>query len=299
MVVQGFGTMRFHPEDWMNLLTNPVCFCGLPTLWVLAVYFLVHHMMLRPPVAVKGFMQIYNVVQIVVCAYMTWGLYPVCSLEESFPFVNIFGVNSDFDKSGEWFVFVHYLSKYLDWFDTLWILVNKKRNQLSFLHVYHHATVVPVWGLLLHAGVGSGTIRYGALVNSITHVIMYSHYFWTSMGFRNPFKKYITLWQITQFYSNIVHAFVVLFFEKTDCQKFAWIQVLYNITMVYLFSWKMAYVPDCVPNLKVEKDEKPITCMEFVCNPQDSDETPTSVHSNVSKEGDGSNGLTANGKKVD
>lgn len=270
--------MRFHDEGWMNFLTNPLCFFGLPAVWVLAVFFLVHHMMHRPPVAVKGLMQIYNVVQIVVCSYMTWGLYSVCRLEESFPFLNVFGVNTDFDKSGEWFVFVHYLSKYLDWFDTLWIVLNKKRAQLSFLHVYHHGTIVPVWGMLLRAGVGSGTIRYGALVNSITHVIMYSHYFWTSMGFRNPFKKYITMWQITQFYSCIVHAFVVLVFDNTECQKYAWIQVLYQITMVYLFSWKMGYVPDCIPNLKAEKDEEPITCMELLsplCNPQDSDEIAT------------------------
>merc|ERR1712151_845834 len=208
---------------------------------------------------------------IVVCGYMVWGLFPVLGLP------NLFGVNSAFDDRGEWFVFVHYLSKYLDWFDTLWILLNKKRAQLSFLHVYHHATIVPVWGMLLHAGVGSGTVRYGALVNSITHVIMYGHYFWTSLGLRNPFKKYITVWQITQFYSCIVHAFLVLFFERGESHRYAWLQVLYQITMVYLFSWKMAYVPDCVPNLAVDKDETPLTCMEFVftCNPQDADDTPT------------------------
>jgi fatty acid desaturase (delta-4 desaturase) len=267
------GRMRFHDEAWMNILATPVVFFGVSAIWVLAVFFLVHHMMNKPPVAVKGLMQIYNVVQIVVCAYMCWGLYPVVTLQNSFPYINLFGVNTEFDRSGEWFVFVHYLSKYLDWFDTLWIVLNKKRQQLSFLHIYHHGTIVPVWGMLLHAGVGSGTVRYGAFVNSITHVIMYTHYLWTSMGLRNPFKKYITMWQITQFYSCIVHAFVVLFFEKGDSNKFAWIQILYQITMVYLFSWKMSYVPDCVPNLCAEKGETPISCMEFChSNPQDSDE---------------------------
>lgn len=263
--------MRFHDETWMNLLTTPIFFFGLPALWVLAVFFLVHLMMDRPPVAVKRFMQIYNVVQIVVCLYMTWGLYPVCT-----SFLNPFGVNTEFDKAGEWFVFVHYLSKYLDWFDTLWIVLSKKRQQLSFLHIYHHGTIVPVWGILLHAGVGSATTRYGALVNSITHVIMYSHYFWTSMGLRNPFKKYITLWQITQFYSCIAHAFGVFFFDRTKCREFAWVQVLYQITMVYLFSWKMAYVPECVPDFSSEKGEKTISCPDFLASfNNDSDASAT------------------------
>ena len=108
----------------------------------------------------------------------------------------LLGINSEHDAKGEWFVFVHYLSKCMDWFDTLWIVLKKNRQQLSFLHVYHHATISMVWGHLLYSWVGNGTIRYGAWINSLTHVIMYSHYLWTSFGFKNPFKRYITMWQI-------------------------------------------------------------------------------------------------------
>lgn len=286
--------LLFHNDvTWMSYLTRPIVFLGFPAIWVLAVFALVHVMIDRSPVYVKHFMQVYNIVQILVCGYMVWGLLPVVSMakfefvtdsiEIKFPYVNFFGVNTRFDKQGEWFVFVHYLSKYLDWFDTLWIVLNKKRNQLSFLHIYHHGTIVPVWGMLLNGGVGCGTVRYGALVNSITHVIMYSHYFWTSLGFKNPFKKFITMWQITQFYSCIVHALVVFFVEKSPAQSFAWVQILYQITMVYLFSWKMSYVPKCIPtDLSALADETPITCAEFlgdVCNPQDADSYPNKVDS--------------------
>jgi len=251
--------MLFRNESWMNDLVSPAVFVGFPCIWVIAVYALVQVMMSRKPVNVKGLMQIYNVVQIVVCGYMVWGLFP-CLMN----FPNIFGVNSSFDKRGEWFVFVHYLSKYLDWFDTLWIILNKKRSQLSFLHVYHHATIVPVWGLLLYCNVGAGTTRYGAWVNSLTHVIMYTHYLWTSLGLKNPFKRYITMWQITQFYSCLVHAFAVLFMETTTVHGYAWIQVVYQTSMVYLFSSKMSYVPQCVPDFQAKKGETAISCAEFV-----------------------------------
>merc|ERR1740130_655448 len=202
-------------------------------------------------------MQIYNVVQILVCGYMVYGLFPVLGLP------NLFGVNSDFDKQGEWFVFVHYLSKYLDWFDTLWIVLNKKRAQLSFLHIYHHGTIVSVWGMLLLSGVGSGAVRYGAWINSLTHVIMYSHYLWTSFGLKNPFKRYITMWQITQFYSCLAHAFAVLLFDTTAAREFAWIQVLYQVTMVHLFSNMMSWVPPCVPDFSAKKGEESISCFSL------------------------------------
>jgi len=253
--------MLFHDQTWMNFLTTPVVFFGVPALWVLGIFALVHFMVGKKAVNVKAFMQVYNVVQIVVCAYMCYGLCPCLG------FPNIFGVSTEFDARGEWFVFVHYLSKYLDWFDTLWIVLNKKRSQLSFLHIYHHGTIVPVWGMLLNAGVGSGCVRYGAFINSLTHVIMYSHYLWTSFGLKNPFKKYITMWQITQFYSCLVHAFVVLALETTVARDYAWIQVLYQITMVYLFSSMMSWVPPCVPEFSAQKGETPISVAEL-CSPQ-------------------------------
>jgi fatty acid desaturase (delta-4 desaturase) len=257
--------MLFHDEAWMNALVSPIFFFGLSAFWVFGVFSLVNVMMVRRPVKVKSLMQVYNVVQILVCSYMVWGLSPCIG------FPNFFGISTEFDKAGEWFVFVHYLSKYLDWCDTLWIILNKKRSQLSFLHVYHHGTIVAVWGMLLHSGVGSGGTRYGAWINSLTHVIMYTHYLWTSFGFKNPFKAYITMWQIGQFYSCLVHAFVALIFDTSRVQQFAWIQVLYQITMVYLFSSKMSWVPSCTPDFSAGKDEKPITCYTF-CHQEDSKE---------------------------
>ena len=36
---------------------------------------------------------------------------------------------------------IHYLSKFMDWFDTLWMVLKKKSHvQMSFLHLYHHGT---------------------------------------------------------------------------------------------------------------------------------------------------------------
>merc|ERR1719261_570485 len=117
--------------------------------------------------------------------------------------------------------------------------------------------------MLLHSGVGVGTTRYGAWVNSLTHVIMYTHYLWTSLGLKNPFKRYITMWQITQFYSCLVHAFAVLFLETTTVHGYAWIQVVYQLTMVYLFSYQLSWVPPCVPDFNAKEGEKSISCLAW------------------------------------
>jgi len=243
--------MKFHSEAWMQALLHPAVVYVLPMLFVASVYSFAGYMKNRKePFNVKLPMQVYNVVQIVVCSYMVWGLTPVLG------FPNLFGINSECDQRGEWFVYVHFLTKFLDWFDTLWILMKKNRAQLSFLHVYHHATIGMIWGYLLRNGVGCGTIRYGAWANSLTHVIMYSHYLWTSFGLKNPFKRYITLWQICQFWSCLAHAIVVCCIETTKVIQFSWLQVVYQITMIYFFTFKLSWVPSWTPQFGKAKAGK-------------------------------------------
>jgi len=232
----------------MQALLHPLVLFGLPVVWVFCVYGFASYMTTHRAFGVKRVMQVYNVVQIVVCSYMVWGLMPCIG------FPNVFGIDSAYDKASEWFVFVHFLTKFLDWFDTLWIIMKKNRQQLSFLHVYHHATIGMVWGYLLTSGVGCGTVRYGAFANSLTHVIMYSHYLWTSFGLKNPFKRYITMWQIGQFYSCLMHAVVVRTMENSEIWKFAWLEIGYQMSMIYLFSMKMSWVPSCTPNFSQKSD---------------------------------------------
>ena len=105
--------------------------------------------------------------------------------------------------------------KVTDWFDTQWILRKKNKAQLSFPHAYHHATIGMIWGHLLRHSVGCSTIRYGVWANSLTHVFMYSHYLWKSFGLKNPFKRYVTLWEICQLWSCLAHAVLVCALETT------------------------------------------------------------------------------------
>merc|ERR1719424_1765998 len=60
-------------------------------------------------------------------------------------------------------VFLHYLCKYLDFTDTALIVLRKKNEQLSFLHVWHHCSIVPVWGWVVNTwptGAEGGSAAY-------------------------------------------------------------------------------------------------------------------------------------------
>jgi len=252
LVVDYSAGMRYFPE--YNWTLSPTMLAG-PSIAYVVLALAGHFAMQRfeTPSWVPAAMRAYNVGQIMLCLYMSIGLAPVLG------FPNVFGIGSSYSYHGEWFLFVHYLSKYFDWFDTLWMILKKKSSQqMSFLHLYHHATIGVVWGFLLSVGHGNGTTRYGAWINSVTHVLMYSHYLWTSFGYSNPLKKLLTTWQIFQFYTCFAHAVMILFvvpsMETYVPLQLAWLQFFYHITMVYLFTFRLHWVPEC---LKLEaKAEK-------------------------------------------
>ena len=134
--------------------------------------------------------------------------------------------------------------------------------QVSFLHLYHHATISVVWGFMLNIGWGNGTVSYGAMINSFTHVLMYSHYLWTSFGLRNPLKKFLTFFQIGQFYSCQLHAWIVYFgafqttfpalHERFVPQHLALLQIVYHVTMIILFTFFLRWTPKWIAGSPAE-----------------------------------------------
>jgi len=192
---------------------------------------------------VRSFSRIYNVVQIVLCSYMTYGLaltpiQTILSTDWSnFHLVDflirVFGspVHSAFV---EWMMIIHYFSKVLDFVDTFIILVKKDYRRLSFLHVYHHFSIFLVWGYLGRENMLSiESNGIGAFYNSFIHVLMYTHYLFASYGINNPFKQALTQMQITQFYVLFIHATFCMYYQT---HALAYLQFLYMLVMILLFS---------------------------------------------------------------
>jgi len=102
-----------------------------------------------------------------------------------------------------------YFSKCVEMMDTIFFILRKKNNQVSFLHVYHHATMFPIWWIGVK-WVAGGQSFFGAMINSAIHVIMYSYYGVAALGPEYQkylwWKKYLTKIQLAQFCAGIYHA---------------------------------------------------------------------------------------------
>lgn len=93
---------------------------------------------------------------------------------------------------------VFYLSKLVDFIDTLFIIVRGKWAQLSFLHQYHHVSIFAIFWLLANVGY-DGEVWLCIALNGSVHVIMYSYYLLCTLGVRPSWKKLVTTVQLVQF----------------------------------------------------------------------------------------------------
>eukprot|EP01083_Nonionella_stella_P094154 264089_1 len=202
--------------------------------YLTSVFFLLRWMKRRAkPFQLKWVMIVYNTFQIIINAYVIYGLcHPSIQLTNPL-LVNVSSTAKE-SKHTFHFVYIHMLCKILDFMDTIFIVLKKKSRQLSFLHLYHHSTIGVIWCYLLANDVVFGTVSFGALLNSIIHCIMYSYYLLSALKIKTPFKKLVTLCQMMQFMMMIGHCVVVVFYERES--KAPWeLQLFYQFTMLLLF----------------------------------------------------------------
>lgn len=95
-------------------------------------------------------------------------------------------------------VWVFYLSKVLDLADTFFIVVTKSWGRLSFLHLYHHSTILLVYWMVVRAGY-AGDVYTTVVLNGVVHVVMYLYYLLTTLGYHPPWRLWVTYLQLLQF----------------------------------------------------------------------------------------------------
>lgn len=102
------------------------------------------------------------------------------------------------------FYMINYYIKYVELFDTVFLVLKKK--PLQFLHYFHHAATAVLCYTQLN---GETSVQWVVITLNLTvHVIMYYYYYATAGGAKIWWKKYLTTMQITQF---IIDLFIVFF----------------------------------------------------------------------------------------
>merc|ERR1719394_654375 len=113
-------------------------------------------------------------------------------------------------------LWIFYLSKILDFFDTFFIIVGKKWDQLSFLHVYHHWSIFLFYWLNVNVNY-DGDIYLTIALNGFIHFVMYTYYFIkVHPGAKVWWKEALTSCQLIQFVCMMSQASYLL---ATDCKE--------------------------------------------------------------------------------
>ncbi|XP_064624277.1 very long chain fatty acid elongase 4-like isoform X1 [Lineus longissimus] len=133
-----------------------------------------------------------------------------------------------------WYCF----SKILELLDTLFFILRKKNNQLTFLHVFHHSTMLINWWFYTKY-VAGGQSFITVLLNTFVHMIMYSYYGLAAIGPQMQkylwWKKYMTKLQLLQFFTGMTHTIINM---ASDCdfpRAFNNVTFAYGIIFISLF----------------------------------------------------------------
>jgi elongation of very long chain fatty acids protein 7 len=120
---------------------------------------------------------------------------------------------------------VFFFSKIIEFIDTIFMVLRKRFDQISNLHVIHHS-VVPItcWLGIKFAPVGSNS--WFPLMNSLVHTIMYAYFGLMAMSdslsqetvnLLKVYKPWLTRLQIIQFCFALVHVLVSSVAAFTSC----------------------------------------------------------------------------------
>ncbi|XP_046615273.1 elongation of very long chain fatty acids protein 7 isoform X1 [Neodiprion virginianus] len=196
----------------------------------------------RPAYELKNLMILYNGAQVIFSLWLCSLTFQVdllqliivegCSHDEKV-------VNNPLQlalSTGAWWYF---FAKITELLDTVFFVLRKKQNQVTFLHVYHHTITALFSWCYLKLLPGEQGIVIGFL-NSLVHVVMYSYYLIAALGpaYRKYlwWKKYMTWMQLIQFGVMLCYLTYLL---AIDCKLPKALTYFFatNVTIfIYLFS---------------------------------------------------------------
>jgi len=184
---------------------------------------------------------IYNVSQIFLCAYMTVEAFMVAYRSDYGILCNEYSRDAPPVANLLW---LFYVSKIWDFWDTIFIVIGKKWRQLSFLHVYHHTTIFLFYWINVKV-LYDGDIFVTILLNGFIHTVMYTYYF-ISMHTKIPetgkslniwWKSSLTLFQLAQFLCMMTQASVLVMGGCNQVSReVTMIYFVYILSLFFLFS---------------------------------------------------------------
>ncbi|KAF9823920.1 hypothetical protein SFRURICE_013457 [Spodoptera frugiperda] len=225
-------------QDWF-LIRTPWPGLFIMLLYLAAIFkWLPDYMSKRPAYDLRKIIAAYNAIQIVGCAYIAYKSLALGWLNHYSLICQ--GVDDGPDSlEYAWTVcYGYFIMKLVDLLDTVFFVLRKKQNQVTFLHVYHHFGMVAVsWGMVKWVPGGHATML--VTLNSIVHMIMYGYYLLTTWddSYKQSiwWKKHVT--QVQIFTLLLFHFISLVTWPECDFPREpAYLLLPQNLFMVILFS---------------------------------------------------------------
>jgi len=215
------------------IIKEPVCLCIMVTIYLSIIIFSLYF----KPITnlsnnkIKFLLFLHNFISIVTSVYIFTGIIYETTSHNYY----LYGNEIDYShKSLTHYIWIFHISKYYDCVDTFIMIIRNSFKQITFVHVYHHTSVILYTWLILYNHPG-GDFYLSALMNAWVHIWMYSYYMLSSfMTHKNKRRKYLwwskhlTKVQISQFVVNCAHCMYALLYSS---------KMIYMIGLAHQFSF--------------------------------------------------------------
>uniref|UniRef100_UPI00358E1BD9 very long chain fatty acid elongase 2-like isoform X2 n=1 Tax=Myxine glutinosa TaxID=7769 RepID=UPI00358E1BD9 len=230
------GPRDARVQGWF-LMNSYLPTLSLTIVYLLTVYLGPRVMRTRGAYNLRGAMMAYNLSVTCLSLYM---LFKLCvSAREGNYNLKCQNMHSggDGDLKVAQVLWWYYFSKAIELLDTIFFILRKKNNQVTFLHVYHHASMLNIWWLVMN-WIPTGHTFFGAAMNCFIHVLMYLYYGLSTIPRAQPYlwwKKYITQAQLIQFVLTILHTISAIVWPCGFSIPWLMFLMFYMISLTALF----------------------------------------------------------------
>ncbi|RKO93200.1 polyunsaturated fatty acid elongation enzyme [Blyttiomyces helicus] len=248
-----FPSFAVAAERWLRTTQNPLSAklpLGNPFHVVLilggyfAVVFFGKALMggVAKPFKAKTLMMLHNLFLLTLSAYMCGSIL----VEARRAGYSLWGNSVDVSEGGikmSKLAWLFYYSKIFEFVDTFIMVIKKNNRQISFLHIYHHASIFCVWYDPFFSSYTCPSY-FSAALNSFIHVVMYGYYFFSAIGIKQVsfIKRYITAMQMTQFCAMMCQAIYNMYSAHLLRDDPAALARMYppNLsTLLFFYMWTM------------------------------------------------------------
>ncbi|XP_003746852.1 elongation of very long chain fatty acids protein 1-like [Galendromus occidentalis] len=138
-----------------------------------------------------------------------------------------------------WWGWFYMLTKIGELLDTVFFVLLKKNNHISFLHLLHHSLALATVWMDINSGI-TGQVAMFPILNTAVHVVMYGYYGLSALppSIRPNlwWKKYVTQFQIAQFFALMVHGLIPIVHDCGFPKTMASLMFLEALLFTCLFS---------------------------------------------------------------